>query len=56
MVSDFSKFLEEVNYLKDVLKKNSVPTNLVDKCIKIFLSEEFSQKILGHSVPKKNYL
>ena len=31
--SDFSKFHEEVNYLKDVLEKNSFPTNLVGKCI-----------------------
>ena len=53
IVSDFSKFHEEVNYLKDVLKKNSFPTNLVDKCIKIFLNKQFSQKILEHTVPKK---
>ena len=31
--SDFSNFHEEVNYLKDVLEKNSFPTNLVGKCI-----------------------
>ena len=37
MVSDF--FHEEINYLKDLLKKNSFPTNLVDKCIKIFLNK-----------------
>ena len=53
IVLDFSKFHEEVNYLKDVLKKNSFPTNLVDKCIKIFLNKQFSQKILEHTVPKK---
>ena len=53
IVSDFSKFHEEVNYLKDVLKKNSFPTNLVDQCIKIFLNKQFSQKILEHTVPKK---
>ena len=51
IVSDLSKFHEEVNYLKDVLKKNSFPTNLVDKCIKIFLNKQFSQKILEHTVP-----
>ena len=51
--SDFSKFYEEVNYLKDVLKKNSFPTNLVYKCIKIFLNKQFAQKILEHTVPKK---
>ena len=50
IVSDFSKFHEEVNYLKDVLKKNSFPANLVDKCIKIFLNKQFSQKIIIYSV------
>ena len=53
IVPDFSKFHEEVNYLKDVLKKNYFPTNLVDKYIKIFLNKQFSQKILEHTVPKK---
>ena len=53
IVSDFSNFHEEVNYIKDVLKKNYFPTNLVDKCIKIFLNKQFSQKILEHTVPKK---
>ena len=32
IVSKFSKFHEEVNYLKDVLKKNYFPTTLVNKC------------------------
>ena len=56
IVSDFSKFHEEVNYLKNVLKKNSFPSTLVDKCIKIFLNKQFSQKILEHPVPKKKLL
>ena len=51
-VSDFSKFHEEVNHLKDVLKKNFFPTNLVDKCVKIFLTKQFSYKVLKHTVPK----
>ena len=42
IISDFSKFYEEVNYLKDMLKKNSFLTNLVDKCIKRFLNKKFS--------------
>ena len=54
VVSDFSKFHERVNYLKDMLK-NSCPINLVDKYIKIFLNKQFSQKILEHTVPKKYY-
>ena len=53
IVLDFSKFYEEVNYLKNVVKKNSFPSALVDKCIKIFLNKQFSQKILEHTVPKK---
>ena len=36
-----------------VLKKNPFPSTLVDKCIKIFLNKQFSQKILEHTVPKK---
>ena len=53
IVLDFSKFHKEVICLNDVFKKNSNPTNLMDKCIKIFLNKQFSQKILEHSVPKK---
>ena len=53
IVSDFSKFHEEVNYLKDVLKKKIFPTNLVDKCVKIFLTKQFSYKVLKDTVPKK---
>ena len=34
-----------------MLKKNYFPTNLVYKCIKIFLNNQFSQKILEHTVP-----
>ena len=56
IVSDFSKFHEEVSYLEDVLKKNYFPTNLVDKCIKIFLNKQCSQKILEHTVPKKRII
>ena len=56
IVLDFSKFHEDVNYLFTyLLKKNSFPTNLVDKCIKIFLNKQFSQKTLEHTVPKKHY-
>ena len=36
-----------------MLKKNYFPTNLVGKCIKIFLNKQFSQKILEHTVSKK---
>ena len=36
-----------------MLKKNSFPSTLVDKCIKIFLNRQFPQKILEHNFPKK---
>ena len=42
------------NYLKDVLKKNSFPTTLVEKCIKIFLNRTFAKKIVKHTAPKKD--
>ena len=32
---------EEINCLKDVLKKNSFPAALIDERIKIFLNEQF---------------
>ena len=53
IVSDFSKFHEEVNYLKNVLKKNSFPSALIDKCNETFLNNQFPQKILEHTVLKK---
>ena len=53
IVWDFSRFHEEVNYRKDVLKKNFFATNLRDKCLKIFLNKQFSQKTLVHTVPKQ---
>ena len=49
IVSDFCKR----TYLKEVLKNNAFPTNLVDKFVKIFLNKQFSQKILEYTVPKK---
>ena len=33
--------------------KKYFSSTLVDKCIKIFLNKQFSQKILEHAVPKK---
>ena len=36
-----------------MLRKNSFPATLVDKCIKIFLNKQFAQKIVEHKVPKK---
>ena len=48
IVSVLSKF-----HLKDVLKKNSFPTNFINKCIKIFLNKQFSQKIIEDTVHKK---
>ena len=53
IVSDFSNFHEEVKKIKNKLRKNSFPANLVDKSIKIFLNEQFSQKMLEHTVPEK---
>ena len=53
IVSDFSKFHKEVNYLKDVLKNNYFPTTLVDKCIKMFLNKQFAHKMVEHTVSKK---
>ena len=53
IVLDFSRFHEEINYLKDLFKKNCFPTTIVDKCLKIFLNKQFSKKVVEHVVPKK---
>ena len=50
---DFSKFNEEVNYLKDELKTKYFSTTLVETCIKIILNKQFAQKIVEHTVPKR---
>ena len=39
-----------------MLKKKDFPTNLVDKCMKIFLHKQFSKKILEHTVPQKRII
>ena len=56
IVSDFLKFHEEVNYLKDVLKKNYFPTSLVGKCIKIFLNKQFTKNIRTYRSHKKSFI
>ena len=56
IVSDFLKFHEEVNYLKDVLKKNYFPTSLVGKRIKIFLNKQFTKNIRTYRFPKKSFI
>ena len=52
IVSDFLKFLKELNYLQDVLKKKYFPTTLLDTNIKNFLNSQVSQEILEHTDPK----
>ena len=47
------KLYEGVNYSKYLLKKIFFPTTLVDNCIKIFLKNQFVQKIVEHNVPKE---
>ena len=53
IVSDFSRFDEEIIYLKYVLEKNVFPTTLVDKFIKILLNKQQTQKTVWHTVSKK---
>ena len=58
LVSDFSKFYVEINYLKTMLSKNGYPLHLVDSCIKLFLNRQHSIKHVAnrYDVPKKEVL
>ena len=51
ILSDFSKFLFEVETLKKTLHKNAYPTKFVDKCITKF-NNIFVQKTVFTTVPK----
>ena len=53
LVSDFSKFHEEVSVLKSVLSKNGFPSALVDSCINSFLNKIFTKKLIVDTVAKK---
>ena len=53
IASDFSKFNEDVQILKEILNKNHFPKILIDKCIKIFLNRRYTQRINEVGVAKK---
>ena len=56
IVLHISKFHEDVNYLKDMLKKSSFPTTIVNKSIKVFFNKQFAHKFIEHTAPRRNYL
>ena len=53
VVSDFSMFHEELNYLKNVFKENYFPSALFVSALKYFWISNFWYKILEHTVTKK---
>ena len=56
LCSDFVKFHREINILKGILYKSSYPRDFVDKCIKKFLDEVLTQKVVVSTLPKKDLM
>ena len=54
IISDLSRFHSEVCYLKEILKKNAFPINLIDSCIKNFLNKRLTEKPATLTAEKKN--
>ena len=54
IISDLSRFHSEVCYLKEILKKNAFPINLIDSCIKNFLNKRLTEKPVTLTAEKKD--
>ena len=53
--SSFKLFHLEVLEFKKIFLKNGYPLKIVDVCIQKFLKKMFSEKVIVHTVPKKDY-
>ena len=51
---DFKTFHFEIDHLKTILILNNSPSNFVDSCIKSFLDELYTSKLMVLIVPKRN--
>ena len=53
LVSDISKFLFEIEKLKEILLSNGYSNNFIDKCISKFMNKLYIKKPVMLTVPKK---
>jgi len=51
--TDYNRFHNEIVFLKDVFNRNGYPYNVVDFCIRIFLSKIYRPKVETCTVPKR---
>lgn len=54
--SSFSLFHKEIAEFKRIFLKNGYPLNIIDMCLKNFLTKLFTKKVLVDTVPKKEYI
>ena len=54
LVSDFSKFHIEIEFLKKVLARNGYPCGLIDSCVRSFLEKLHRPKLVISTVAKKD--
>ena len=56
LCSNYEKFHVEIEFLRDIFKRNSYPSNLVENAISIFLKQLYVPKKVVLTVPKKELL
>ena len=54
--SDWTKFHEELSFLKQVFFKNGYPLSFIDNCFKTFVDKLFIERPQLITVEKKNLL
>ena len=56
IVSNFSSFHSEVCHLKETLKKNPFHIRLVNTCVKYYLSERLTEKLVTLTAEVKDFV
>ena len=51
---DSKTFHSEIDHLKTILIKSNYPLNFIDLCIKSFINELYTPKVIVPNVPKRN--
>ena len=54
--SSFKRIVTEVNNLKNIMRKNGYPNNIIDKCIFRFFNKIHTIKETVHTAEKKKLL
>ena len=54
LFTNFDNFYKEVEKLKEILRKNSYPSSVIDSCIYKFLNKVLVTAKVVHTVPKRD--